>query len=213
MAVYKEEILKAFDENFNIFGHDTSDSYIRISEHGVISLVDTGCKYVGLDKKLPVIFDSISRTFDCSYKNLETLDGCPRYVGGSFFCNNSNLTSLKHCPRYVGGFNCSHNFLSSLKYGPTVVKGGYSFGNEGLTSLSGIPNSINGHMEVMVYPNMPLLKLLTINGITEFLFWDNDGRIIKGLETIFNKYYEKKNSTLLAGIEMMSIGYGSNARL
>ena len=54
-------------------------------------------------KKLPIKFGKVEKYFDCSYCDLITLEGSPRYVGGTFYCaDNEELKTLVGGPRYVG---------------------------------------------------------------------------------------------------------------
>ena len=55
-------------------------------------------------------FNKVDSYFDCSYNQLVTLKGCPKFVADDFYCYNNQLTSLERCPSYVGGiFSCHHN--------------------------------------------------------------------------------------------------------
>ena len=68
------------------------------------------------------------KDFDCSNcKNLQSLNGCPKEVGGYFDCSNcKNLQSLECCPEKVGGNfyckDCNLDFieLAKQKYGDKV---------------------------------------------------------------------------------------------
>ena len=72
-----------------------SDGSIDVNDHGVFF------NGYGLNE-LPLKFNRVSGKFDCSHNNLTSLEGCPKYVGGSFFCNNNKLT-----------FNSSRCFIST----------------------------------------------------------------------------------------------------
>jgi len=64
--------------------------------------------------ELPINFNKVSGTFDCSENNLTSLKGCPKCVGGNFSCGNNNLTDLKGSPKVIdGSFYCSGNYLKS----------------------------------------------------------------------------------------------------
>ena len=64
--------------------------------------------------ELPLTFNKVTGWFDCSYNNLTTLKGCPRWVGSSFICSYNNLTSLEFSPDYVGSnFWCQYNKLTN----------------------------------------------------------------------------------------------------
>ena len=81
-------------------------------------------------EEIPVQFGKVSGYFDCSWNNLTSLKGSPRWVGGYFRCNNKNkLTSLKYCPKYIGGrFTFFNNKIENLDYFPEYV-GGYIDGH------------------------------------------------------------------------------------
>jgi hypothetical protein len=73
--------------------------------------------YLTKIKNLPIRFNKVSGTFDCSNNSLTTLYGCPTEVGGNFWASNNQITSLEHCPKEVGGtFSCNGNKLTTLEY-------------------------------------------------------------------------------------------------
>lgn len=112
-------------------------------------------------KKLPILFNTVTRDFDCSDNVLISLEGAPKKIGGRFICNNNNLISLENspkivsqsficnnnmlitlrgCPKEIGGdFNCEHNNLKSLEYGPRKIIGNYFCSYNKLKSLYGSP--------------------------------------------------------------------------
>ena len=150
------------------------------------------------------------------------------HIGGGIYCGHNNITSLSGSPYKINGsFFCSYNPLKSLNGGPTVVNGDFGCAGIDLKSLSGVPSTINGKFIITVYPTTPLLKILLIDGIHDFVFIEpktqiddtslypppNSNSSISILTSIFNKYYGKKNSVLLAGMELLKAGYGSNAKL
>lgn len=64
--------------------------------------------------ELPINFNKVSGTFDCSNNKLTTLKGCPKCVGGNFSCGVNYLTDLKYSPKVIhGSFYCSGNNLKS----------------------------------------------------------------------------------------------------
>ena len=138
----------------------------------------------------------IVRNFDCSNSNLTSLEGGPVIVEVNFFCDKNKLTSLEGGPRKVGGdFVCDDNKL---------------------TSLTGIPIKINGNFFISVFPDTPLLKILDVIGITMFTFYQYDHtkfEKIRILTKLFKENYGTKNAIMKVGLEMIQLGYGSNARL
>ena len=74
--------------------------------------------------KLPLKFKNVDTTFSCSHLGLETLEGCPEYVGGSFFSSSNKLDSLKYGPIHVElNYNCIQNYLENLEGFPKYVGG------------------------------------------------------------------------------------------
>lgn len=68
----------------------------------------------------------INGSFDCSGKDLTSLEGGPEVVNGNFFCNWNLLTSLKGCPKTIKGyFDCRVNpnltDISDLPEGTLVL--------------------------------------------------------------------------------------------
>ena len=102
---------------------------------------------VFLDRKkleyLPVRFNYVSGSFNCSDNKLKSLEGCPQTISGSFNCSDNYLESLKGCPQTVDEvFNCSKNVIKSLKGCPQEVRAFHCFGNR-LESLEGGPQTVN----------------------------------------------------------------------
>ena len=65
--------------------------------------------------KLPLKFNIVHGSFDCSYNNLTTLDGSPKVVGGFFSVSYNKLTSLEGSPKEVGiKLYCTGNPLTTL---------------------------------------------------------------------------------------------------
>lgn len=69
-----------------------------------------------------VKYDTIG-DFDCSNKNLKTLEGCPRAVNFYFDCSGNKFKTLEGCPIIVNGaFLCNHNrFLKDISNLPFEV--------------------------------------------------------------------------------------------
>jgi len=97
--------------------------------------------------KIPIQFNYVSGDFDCSYTNITSLKGAPRYVGGNFHCFMSKqFTSLQYAPREVGGtFNCSNTIITSLKGAPREVGGSFSCDRTPITTLWGAPRYVGQH--------------------------------------------------------------------
>ena len=138
------------------------------------------------------------------------------YKTGEFICAYESLISLIGSPKIVNGsFDCSYTLINSLEGGPQYVNGSYYCNNNiNLVSLKGVPKSIDGHFAITVYKDTPLLKILDIKGINLFKFYKpSTNGYDSNLTDVFNNYYGKKNAIMKVGLEMIRIGYGSNARL
>ena len=168
----------------------------------------------------PIEFDEnnkvvISDDFYGDSNKLKSLIGGPEVVRGGFYCCYNQLTSLEGSPMTVGGeFICYSNKLTSLKGAPNMIGGSFDCSKNKLTSLDGIPKKINGEFSISIYPDTPLLKILDVIGITIFNFYiKHTYNHIYVLEDLFKKYYGTKNAIMKVGLEMIRLGYGSNARL
>ena len=104
----------------------------------------------------------VTGDFDCSRKQLKSLEGCPQTVGGDFYCSHNQLESLEGCPQTVGGyFNCSDNELKSLEGCPQTVGGSFYCWNNQLKSLEGCPQTVGGNF--YYFNNEKLTSLTRIN--------------------------------------------------
>lgn len=125
-------------------------------------------KYIA-NSRVDVIFDSrenrgvtsltndlfkwgtIGRNFDCSYSDIESLDGAPEKVAGSFYCDSCRkLRTLDGAPEKVEcNFHCNNcDSLKSLEGAPEEVGRDFTCnGCRSLTSLKGAPKVVNGVLE------------------------------------------------------------------
>ena len=146
---------------------------------------------VGLQSKnlqsIPIQFGHVAGGFSCSRnKVLTTLEGAPQYVGGDFYCAANNLTSLTGAPQLVGGsFGCWNN---------------------NLTSLAGAPQSVNGSFDCWGNPQLKMLPIFKIKGITD---------IHHEAGHILNKYYKPDGTgdIIAAQDELIDAGFGDIARM
>tara|TARA_B100001059_G_C17671707_1_gene494884 strand:+ start:502 stop:837 length:336 start_codon:yes stop_codon:yes gene_type:complete len=68
-------------------------------------------------EKLPFKFGKVTGIFNCSYNNLTSLEGCPRWIGYHFWCYLNKFTSLEDAPNYVGGgFVCDYKLKRTKEY-------------------------------------------------------------------------------------------------
>jgi hypothetical protein len=133
-------------------------------------------------------FDNVHNgCINVSFKNLTSLEGAPKEVGGNFFCSFNQLTSLKDAPSKVGGsFSCLYNQLTSLEGAPEEINGAFNCHDNKLTSLKDIHKQIKKIDGIFFANTNPIkshiLGLLLIKGITKVKL-DN-----KEVEDIINKY-------------------------
>jgi hypothetical protein len=137
---------------------------------GVVTHIDPTTGKVDVDgfvvlrsklKQLPVQFEHVTDTFDCSDNKLTTLMGAPQSVRGRFVCDSNQLTSLAHAPEYVGrDFICNRNQLTNLVGAPEEVGVDFNCHSNPLTSLEGAPSVIPGMFWVSYSATLPLLRTL-----------------------------------------------------
>jgi hypothetical protein len=90
--------------------------------------------------------DPYKGDFNCGFRLLTSLEGCPKVVNGDFNCFGNILQSLQYCPQSVeGDFNCFGNILQSLQYCPQVVKGNFYCSYNNLQSLQYCPQVVKGN--------------------------------------------------------------------
>ena len=152
--VDKEEIQRLLEKYFFISGNITIADDGRVSVAGYVVLktpVET----------LPVKFGKVEKGFNCDSKGLESLEGCPKWVGSHFDCSNNDLTSLEGSPETVGSwFNCDYNRLGSLQGAPRIITGWFGCPDNPLKSLQGIPDRMDSDILLDYSPDLPLLRLL-----------------------------------------------------
>lgn len=115
----------------------TINSDFSIDVDGDVSL------YRGLsDNKLtelPLTFNKVSGSFNCSGNKLTSLKGSPREVGKNFLCSFNLLKSLSDGPLIVNNkFQCGDNLLTKLDMIPKEV-GELSCMNNKIDTLEGMP--------------------------------------------------------------------------
>lgn len=76
-------------------------------------------------QKIPIKFNNVTGTFNCSYNRLTSLENAPKYVGEVFTCQSNCLTSFEGFPISVGEVVVAFdNEFSSVDYLPKT-KGHY----------------------------------------------------------------------------------------
>jgi len=83
--------------------------------------------YLSIDESFEFTFDNISiKTKEINGDVRIRLQHIPEWfqnikINGYFNCSFCNLTSLKGCPKYIKDFDCSWNKLNSLEFCPEYV--------------------------------------------------------------------------------------------
>ena len=109
----REEVIEVC-ERHRIKNYTINDD-LSIDVNGDVNLA-----YKNLEH-LPLKFNYIEGSFDCSNNELKTLEGCPQTVGGDFDCYSNELKSLEGSPKTVGvDFYCYKNELKDLEHFPEV---------------------------------------------------------------------------------------------
>ena len=125
----KKEVFMNWLEKLNHEVHEDGsvsikgDVDFRYNEQGRFNAYDNIEKYI--KSRLPFNFQKVTGDFMCP-KQITTLTGSPRHVGGSFTSgpDNQSIFSLEGAPDYVGGdFWCMSTLLKSLEGAPEVIKG------------------------------------------------------------------------------------------
>jgi hypothetical protein len=175
-----QEIQKLLNKHFKITGMVTIDPITGVVDvDGEVALRST-------ITQLPVKFGQVRGSFDCSSKQLTTLDGSPSHVGQDFDCSNNLLSTLEGAPDHVG-----RDFYSL---------------NLALSTLDHLPSLVGSGFWISYSRSLPLLRLLQYN---------NNALIgaPEGVDQILTKYAGTgKKGMLGAGVELAKLGYKENAR-
>jgi hypothetical protein len=128
-------------------------------------------------------------------------------VDGYFLCSDCRLNTLVGCPKYVGlNFSCTNNRFTSLIGGPIHVSGNYAcYDNRNLISLDGAPEYTETFCCDWI-ANLPMLRILKY---TNFVIFEN-----RQFEDIFQKYLNKKpfkKAILDCQKELIENGFVGNA--
>lgn len=164
---------------------------------GIVN-VDGNVKLIKQTTRLPVKFGIISGLFDCGRKN---------------------LTSLIGSPTEARNFKCENNKLTSLVGGPKIIGNSYLCFNNPLQSLDGVPTEMAGWFAISYSSNLPLLRLVLINGVKRIAFTKGtpiSSRNIQYIELseVLNKYLGKgKAGAIQCAAELSKLGFKENARL
>jgi hypothetical protein len=181
MAVDKKEIAELLHANFTVAGKVSISDTGLVSVHGNVWLLKN-CE------KFPVSFDRIHGDFRCGEKELETLEGGPRWVSGRLNCFGNQLKSLVGSPAWVG-----HDFVCDVNP---------------LVSLEGIPMYIGRELWCPFTSNLPLCQILTSR--MKEVYIDGPGDVSQIVRKYLNAGYQGMFSF---AAELIRAGYGDNAWL
>ncbi|WP_331139941.1 hypothetical protein [Flavobacterium sp.] len=74
-------------------------------------------------QKIPIKFNNVTGTFNCSYNRLTSLENAPKYVGEVFTCQSNCLTSFEGFPISVGEVVVAFdNEFTSIDYLPETKR-------------------------------------------------------------------------------------------
>lgn len=140
----KTSLIKKFCKQYDIRKY-TINNDLTINVTGDVYLKSYN------ETQLPdyIQFKIVEGSFIIEYSNLNSLKGCPVFVGDQFSCSYcNNLKTLEGAPKEVYyDFYCSDCMnLKSLKGCPKKIGGNFDCSNcDNLVSLSGCPKKVGGY--------------------------------------------------------------------
>ena len=172
----REEVVEVC-EKYEIENYIINDG-LSIDVDGDVDLYKKKLEY------LPLKFNYVGGTFNCSFNQLKILEGCPRTVVGDFFCDYNELKTLKGSPQTVDGrFSCYRNKLETLEGSPQTVGGDFYCVYNKLKDLEYFPE-VSGRIDIeenTVY----LLVYTFIKNADSFMIEDFiDYEIIRNRNTV-----------------------------
>lgn len=139
MLKNKEEII-TWLENNNIVNYIIHDDF-SISVNESVFLRDKNLK------QIPLQFNVIHGSFDCSNNQLTSLFGSPKIINGDCNFSRNKLKDLEYCPNIVrGNFLATYNNIHSLKFFPNSIGKGIYLQNNNLIFLENLPQKVCGHL-------------------------------------------------------------------
>ena len=171
------EVVVEVCEKYEIENYIINDG-LSIDVDGDVDLYKKKLEY------LPLKFNYVGGTFNCSFNQLKILEGCPRTVVGDFFCDYNELKTLKGSPQTVDGrFSCYRNKLETLEGSPQTVGGDFYCVYNKLKDLEYFPE-VSGRIDIeenTVY----LLVYTFIKNADSFMIEDFiDYEIIRNRNTV-----------------------------
>jgi hypothetical protein len=226
-----EQIKHHLNYNFRVQGTYTIDPIThKVSVQGNVSLTSSFTK-------LPVQFEKVTGFFSSrtAYGGiLETLEGCPTWVGDTFdvgtnkltslihapvhvgknfICSDNKLTSLMHVPDHIpGSFNCSKNQLTTLMHGPKSVGLDYSCHGNPLQDLSGMADQVGRNIWITWHPDLRLLRTLVAAGGVEFMNVNDSSTEVQEILNDPKFRGKGKAAAIACTVELTKAGFKGNAR-
>lgn len=136
-------------------------------------------------EELPVIFNSVSKSFACSDSGLTSMSGFPKTVGGNFLCNNNLIKTIQGGPHTVNGdYILQYTDIINLIGCAHTIGGDFSlYGSHHLTSLYSdvdiciegtiITDGVSLPVEIDVENNDSQLKII-LKYQRHFEIWNDD---------------------------------------
>ena len=168
--------LEEYDTFFN------EDNYTFSAENGLIKV--SSLKNVNIANKnlesIPVFFNRVEGTFNCSNNQLKSLQGCPKIVKLEFLCSKNKIKNFNFSPYWVGDdFLCSNNEIEDLNLN-CEIQGSLYISNNPIKTIHHFQAfKVKGYIfDISKEKKIDLLKNL-------YIYNDNKNRnelIIKGSE-------------------------------
>lgn len=93
--------------------------------------------------EIPVKFNIVNGSFNCSGNKMLDLTGSPILVYGDFDCSNNKIISLRGGPSHVyGTMDCSNNRLTTLQHAPLHVEENFWANNNELQHVLFFPEFV-----------------------------------------------------------------------
>jgi hypothetical protein len=183
------DIVEKYAHTMTYVQHVTLDSQGLVNIQGDVTFREPPFKGDRILHRLPMRFGKISGSFVARNLELITLEGAPHTVTNTF--------------------NVGSNKLTDLTNGPKVALGIYQVGNNPLISLKGLPEQGVHHFYCGYTSDLPLLRLVQVNGAS--LYHPEDAHV--PIMRIVKKYVGKgKGAVLNFALELKQAGYAENAK-
>jgi hypothetical protein len=184
-----------------------------VDDDGVVSC-EGSIELTSSITELPVKFGRVSNNFKLETGRLNTLEGCPTYVGNTFTSTNNPIKDLTGAPQRVGGLvMINHSQITNLKGCPKTKH--LYLANNPLTSLEGLPKRLQ-LVTVSYDPHLPLLRTLTaqeIDILSAYPMSSQPMEKIRDCKRILEKYASTTNPAdiLRCASELNEHGLEGNA--